>query len=101
MKKHYLTCDCLFWVLQDNVGFGWGFGIPAAVMMVAVLVFLAGSKIYRFKPPGGSALTTIAQVAVAAARKRNVCLSNERGLYEGPTHGSRPVEKLNHTDQLL
>lgn len=70
-------------------------------MMVAVLVFLAGSKIYRFKPPGGSALTTIAHVVVAAARKRKVCPNNERFLYEGPTHGSRPVEKLSHTDQLL
>lgn len=91
----------LFVYIQDNVGFGWGFGIPAAVMMVAVLVFLAGASIYRFKPPGGSALTTIAQVAVAAARKRKVCPSNERFLYEGPTQGSRPVEKLSHTDQLL
>jgi hypothetical protein len=70
-------------------------------MMVAVLVFLAGVSIYRFKLPGGSALTTIAQVAVAAAQKRKVCPSNERVLYEGPTQGSRPVEKLSHTDQLL
>uniref|UniRef100_A0A7I4F350 Uncharacterized protein n=1 Tax=Physcomitrium patens TaxID=3218 RepID=A0A7I4F350_PHYPA len=91
----------LFVYIQDNVGFGWGFGIPAAVMMVAVVVFLAGSRIYRFKPPGGSALTTIAQVAVAATRKRRVCLSHDRTLYEGSFQGRGPVERLNHTDQLV
>ena len=70
-------------------------------MMVAVLVFIAGSRIYRFKPPGGSPLSTIAQVVVAAVRKRKVSLSNEMCLYEGPTHGSRSMEKLSHTDQFL
>ncbi|CAK9256606.1 unnamed protein product [Sphagnum jensenii] len=85
----------------DNVGFSWGFGIPAAVMLLAVVIFMAGSNIYRFKAPQGSPLTTIAQVAVAAAWKQNVGpLSDEAVLYTGPILGSGPIEKLCHTEQF-
>ncbi|CAM6039344.1 unnamed protein product [Sphagnum compactum] len=91
----------VFVYIQDNVGFSWGFGIPAAVMLVAVVIFMAGSNIYRFKAPQGSPLTTIAQVAVAAAWKQNVGpLSDEAVLYTGPILGSGPIEKLCHTEQF-
>lgn len=69
-------------------------------MMVAVLVFVAGSRLYRFKVPRGSPLTTIAQVVVAAVCKKAVTV-NERILYEGTTQSSRVSEKLCHTDQFL
>lgn len=69
-------------------------------MIVAVLVFLGGSGIYRFKVPHGSPLTTIAQVAVAAARKSMIG-NTDGSLYEGPIHGRGSVEKLCHTDQFL
>jgi hypothetical protein len=70
-------------------------------MLVAVVIFMAGSNIYRFKAPQGSPLTTIAQVAVAAAWKQNVGpLSDEAVLYTGPILGSGPVEKLCHTEQF-
>lgn len=70
-------------------------------MMVAVLVFVAGSRLYRFKVPHGSPLTTIAQVVVAAVCKKKVATVNERILYEGTTQSSRVSEKLYHTDQFL
>jgi peptide/histidine transporter 3/4 len=92
---------CLGEGLQDNVGFGWGFGIPAIVMIIAVVIFMVGSKIYRFKPPGGSPLATIAQVVIAAARKRHHGPISETLLYAGPVHGRRgPIEKICHTEQF-
>jgi len=86
--------------LQDNVGFGWGFGIPAAVMILAVVIFLAGSKIYRFKAAQGSPLATIAQVVIAAAWKWHLGPVSENVLYAGPVHGNGPLEKLCHTEQF-
>ncbi|BBG96539.1 hypothetical protein Prudu_005376 [Prunus dulcis] len=50
--------------LQDNVGWGLGFGILAGV--------LVGIKRYRKQRPPGSPFTTLAQVFVAAARKSHV-----------------------------
>ncbi|KAH9566384.1 hypothetical protein CY35_04G127700 [Sphagnum magellanicum] len=91
----------VFVYIQDNVGFGWGFGIPAIVMIIAVVIFMVGSKIYRFKPPGGSPLATIAQVVIAAARKRHHGPISETLLYAGPVYGRRgPIEKICHTEQF-
>ncbi|KAH9548357.1 hypothetical protein CY35_11G084600 [Sphagnum magellanicum] len=90
----------VFIYIQDNVGFGWGFGIPAAVMILAVVIFLAGSKIYRFKAAQGSPLATIAQVVIAAAWKWHLGPVSETVLYAGPVHGNEPLEKLCHTEQF-
>lgn len=67
-------------------------------MMVAILVLVAGSRLYRSKIPHGSPLTTIAQVVVAAVCKKKVAIVNERVLYEGTTQSSRVSEKLYHID---
>ncbi|KAK8928741.1 putative peptide/nitrate transporter [Platanthera zijinensis] len=37
--------------IQDNVGWVLGFGIPCVVMVIALLVFLLGSRTYRCYPP--------------------------------------------------
>ncbi|CAN6209071.1 unnamed protein product [Urochloa humidicola] len=66
-----VASSVLVWV-QTNVGWGWGFGIPAGAMAAAVACFLLGSRRYRHQRPGGSPLTRMLQVAVAAWRKRNV-----------------------------
>ena len=62
----------LVWV-QTSVGWGIGYGVPAIFSALSVAVFLAGTAAYRrCQPPGGSPLTRIAQVVVAAARKHDV-----------------------------
>ncbi|XP_019250298.1 PREDICTED: protein NRT1/ PTR FAMILY 5.2-like [Nicotiana attenuata] len=63
--------------LQDNVGWGAGYGLPTAGLAVSVMVFLLGTRYYRHKKPTGSPFTRIAQVVVAAARKWKVVVPND------------------------
>ncbi|TVU40103.1 hypothetical protein EJB05_13552, partial [Eragrostis curvula] len=98
-----VASSVLVWV-QTNVGWGWGFGVPAVAMAVAVASFLAGSKLYRHQKPGGSPLTRMLQVLVAAWRKSGAALPadasllhEEAGSSASAIQGSR---KLEHTDQF-
>ncbi|KAB2594805.1 protein NRT1/ PTR FAMILY 5.4-like [Pyrus ussuriensis x Pyrus communis] len=58
--------------LQDNIGWGLGFGILAGVLVVSLVSFLVGTKRYREQMPPGSPFTMVVQVLVAAARKWHV-----------------------------
>ncbi|KAI3740539.1 hypothetical protein L2E82_31007 [Cichorium intybus] len=62
--------------VQDNIGWGWGFAIPTLVVAVALGLFLAGRSRYRREVPVGSPLTKVAQVIVAAVRKRRLSPEN-------------------------
>ncbi|KAL2348145.1 hypothetical protein Fmac_002145 [Flemingia macrophylla] len=66
--------------IQDNLGRGWGYGICAVAIVLALLVFLSGTRKYRFKKLVGSPLTQFAQVFVAALRKRNMDLPSHSSL---------------------
>lgn len=97
-----IASSVLVWI-QMNVGWGWGFGIPAVAMAIAVVSFFTGSRLYRIQKPGGSPLTRIFQVVIAAFRKLNVQVPSEKSLLyetadeECQIQGSR---KLQHTDKL-
>ncbi|KAJ7964807.1 protein NRT1/ PTR FAMILY 6.4 [Quillaja saponaria] len=58
--------------VQDNVGRGWGYGISAGTMMIAVATLLAGTPLYRYKKPQGSPLTVIWRVLFLAWKKRSL-----------------------------
>ncbi|XP_047340675.1 protein NRT1/ PTR FAMILY 6.4 [Impatiens glandulifera] len=58
--------------IQDNVGRGWGYGISAATMVVAVVVLLSGARFYRYKKPQGSPLTVIWRVIFLAWKNRRI-----------------------------
>lgn len=66
--------------IQDNVGREWGYGICACAIVFGLLVFLSGTKRYRFKKLVGSPLTQIATVFVAAWRKRRLDLPSDPSL---------------------
>ncbi|KAM3389009.1 hypothetical protein ACQJBY_011255 [Aegilops geniculata] len=87
--------------VQVRYGWGWGFGIPAVVMAIAVGSFFVGTPLYRHQRPGGSPLTRIAQVLVAATRKLSVPVDgsalHETTDRESGIEGSR---KLEHTEQF-
>ncbi|KAM1049346.1 hypothetical protein ACFX2C_028460 [Malus domestica] len=57
---------------KNNVGWAAGFGILTGAMVVALALFLFGYKKFRRQGPLGSPFTTVAQVFVAATRKRHL-----------------------------
>ncbi|KAG2329035.1 hypothetical protein Bca52824_000215 [Brassica carinata] len=92
----------IFWI-QISVGWAWGFGVPTVAMVIAVMFFFSGSCYYRLQRPGGSPLTRLFQVIVAAFRKMSVEVPEDKSLLfetaddESNITGSR---KLEHTDNL-
>ncbi|KAG9132873.1 hypothetical protein Leryth_014821 [Lithospermum erythrorhizon] len=66
--------------IQDEVGRRWGYGICACAIVIALIIFLLGTRRYRFKKLVGSPLTQIASVFVAAWRKRKIELPSDSSL---------------------
>ncbi|CAN6360105.1 unnamed protein product [Urochloa humidicola] len=89
--------------IQENVGWGWGLGVPTVAMLAAVTAFVSGYPLYVKMAPGGSPFTRLAQVAVAAFRKRNVAVPGGPGqLYHDRKldAGISTAGRLLHTNQL-
>lgn len=97
-----IASTLLVWI-QDDVGWGLGFGIPALLIGIAIASLFSGTHFYRFQKPGGSPLTRICQVLVAAFHKRKLDVPEDNGaLYEtqdrcSAIEGSR---KLEHSNEL-
>ncbi|XP_039779103.1 protein NRT1/ PTR FAMILY 8.3-like isoform X3 [Panicum virgatum] len=92
----------LIWV-QENCGYGIGFGIPTFFIALAIGSFFIGSEIYRFQIPGGSPLTRACQVIVAATRKRKADSPVDSSLlYEldGKSSAIEGSRKLEHSSEF-
>ena len=97
-----ISSSFLVWV-QDNCGWGLGFGIPTFFMALAIGSFFAGTGLYRFQKPGGSPITRACQVVVASLKKWKVHIPVDSSLlYELPDNGSaiKGSRKLQHIDDL-
>nr|TKW27312.1 hypothetical protein SEVIR_3G249300v2 [Setaria viridis] len=66
--------------IQDHVGWGWGFGIPAISMFVSIVEFVVAYPLYVRAKPGGSPFTRQAQILAAAFRKRNAAVPEDRNM---------------------
>lgn len=78
----FIVGNTVFVYLQDNVSWGLGFGLCAAANLVGTLVLVLGSRFYRLQKPEGSPFTGLAQVVVAAVKKRrSVLTSNPKDYY--------------------
>ena len=97
-----VSSSLIVWI-QENAGWGLGFGIPALFMGLAIGSFFLGTPLYRFQKPGGSPLTRMCQVVVASVRKRNLGVPEDSSLlYETPDKSSaiEGSRKLEHSDEL-
>ncbi|KAE9450817.1 hypothetical protein C3L33_17282, partial [Rhododendron williamsianum] len=97
-----ISSSLIVWI-QENAGWGLGFGIPALFMGIAIASFFSGTSLYRFQNPQGSPLTRMCQVLVASFRKRNLEVPTDSSLlYEEPdkTSAMEGSRKLDHTDEL-
>ncbi|XP_048561792.1 protein NRT1/ PTR FAMILY 6.1 [Triticum urartu] len=90
--------------IQMHRGWAAAFGALALAMGASNALFFAGTPLYRHKAPGGSPLTRVAQVLVAAFRKRNADFGDGGyvGLYEvaGAKSAIRGSGKIEHTDDF-
>ncbi|XP_061350167.1 protein NRT1/ PTR FAMILY 8.3-like isoform X2 [Gastrolobium bilobum] len=97
-----ISCSLIVWI-QDNAGWGLGFGIPALIMGLSIGSFFLGTPLYRFQKPGGSPITRICQVLLASFRKKNLVVPEDSSLlYETPhnTSAIKGSRKLEHSDDL-
>ncbi|KAL6583926.1 hypothetical protein OROMI_003215 [Orobanche minor] len=78
--------------VQSDISWSIGLGIPAIFMLISCLLFFMGTKIYVIVAPEGSPLTSIAQVAVVAARKRRLRPSRQPWL---SLFNYTPVKSIN------
>ncbi|CAL0322901.1 unnamed protein product [Lupinus luteus] len=88
--------------IQDNMGWGLGLGIPSIAMLISIVAFVLGSPLYKHVKPEGSPLVRLAQVVVAALKKRKEALPNDsKLLYQNwELDAAISVEgKLLHTEQ--
>lgn len=92
----------LVWI-QDNVGWGLGFGVPAVFMGIAIVLFLSGTALYRFQKRQGSPVTRICQVLVASCRKWNLEVPKDSSLLYESEDKSSAIERsstLGHSGTL-
>ncbi|XP_074293846.1 protein NRT1/ PTR FAMILY 3.1-like [Silene latifolia] len=75
-----LTALTVIVYIQNNVGWGWGLGIPTISMGLSFIAFVVGYPLYYKPKPGGSPLVRMCQVVVAAWKKRNVLMPNHADL---------------------
>ncbi|PON79205.1 Proton-dependent oligopeptide transporter [Parasponia andersonii] len=97
-----ISGSLLVWI-QDNVGWGVGFGIPALFMGIAIASFFSGIPHYRFQKPGGSPVTRMCQVLVASFCKWTLELPKDSSLLFETQDKNSAIEgsrKLEHTDEL-
>jgi solute carrier family 15 (peptide/histidine transporter), member 3/4 len=92
----------LVWI-QDHKGWLWAFLISTLFVALGAGSFFLGSTVYRFLKPGGSPVTRVCQVIVAATHNINTDLPCDSSLlYEIPGQVSAIVgsRKLDHTAGL-
>ncbi|KAM3374122.1 protein NRT1/ PTR FAMILY 2.7 isoform X1 [Capsicum galapagoense] len=70
--------------VEDNVSWKAGFFICVACNVVALVIFLMGSRFYAKFKPQRSPFTSLARVVVASIRKRQIALPSTReDFYQG------------------
>ncbi|KAJ0786008.1 putative bacterial ABC-type protein transporter [Helianthus annuus] len=76
--------------IQQEKGYGWGFGLPTGIMFASLVILAAGFPRYRYKKPMGSVFTRFIQVIVVSVRNhfKGVKVGPKVKLYEVATKES-------------
>lgn len=82
--------------IQNSISWSIGFAIPTFLMLLSIILFFLGTRLYIYVPPEGSVFSGIAQVFVASFKKRKLELpfpddatQQESVLYNPPTWSAR------------
>ncbi|XP_014507371.1 protein NRT1/ PTR FAMILY 2.13 [Vigna radiata var. radiata] len=91
--------------VQDSVSWKIGFGIPTFCMLCSIIMFFMGATLYVRVKPEGSVFSGVAQVLMAAYRKRKLRFpmseeKQEGSFYDPPLTGTTFVSKLPLTKQF-
>lgn len=89
--------------IQDSVSWTLGFGFPAVLMLWAIILLFAGTKIYVHVKPEGTMFSGITQVFIAAYKNRRLTLPANGevvGIFYDPPLEESVASKLPLTQQL-
>ncbi|XP_028770008.1 protein NRT1/ PTR FAMILY 5.4-like [Neltuma alba] len=73
--------SCLVIYIEEDVGWAAGLCVVTGAVGLALVLFLVGIRRYRKEGPTGSPFTSMAQVFVAAIRKRRVGTTRDPHIY--------------------
>lgn len=87
---------------EDTGMWTLGFLVATGSAILALILFLSGSRRYRYVKLSGNPLPRVAQVFVAAARKWDVDPAEEGELYElkGSESAIKGSRKIRHSNKL-
>ncbi|CAN1318930.1 Protein NRT1/ PTR FAMILY 5.10 [Linum perenne] len=83
--------------VQDNINWGLGFGIPCLVMVLALIIFLLGTRTYRYGVTRDEDNGFLRICKVFGAAIRNWHIDSSAVTLEEESRGTLPCE---HSDQL-
>ncbi|KAJ4707526.1 Protein NRT1/ PTR FAMILY 2.11 like [Melia azedarach] len=87
--------------VESNVSWTIGLAIPTSLMILSCALFFLGSRLFVKVKPEGSPLTSLAQVVIAATRKRMLKLPDHPALCLFNCMPSNSMNsKLPYTDQF-
>ncbi|XBI84110.1 hypothetical protein VPH35_092490 [Triticum aestivum] len=88
--------------LENNKGWGVGFAVCAAIVLLGLLIWAAGFPFYRNQVPAGSPITRIMQVIIVACKKRNLKLpaNPDDDLNQMTDDDAKGLEVLQRTEGL-
>lgn len=85
--------------VAESISWFWSFTIMGTAMLLSTACLVAGAGYYRHKKPQGSPLTRIAQVIVAASRKKRIPPPSDSAMlfevhdHENGVHSAEPTLK--------
>ncbi|OIV93921.1 hypothetical protein TanjilG_05624 [Lupinus angustifolius] len=99
-----LITQTLVVYIQDSLSWKLGLAIPTLCMFCSIILFFVGKGVYVHVKAEGSIFSGIAQVLVAACKKRKVKLPSEERVddvfYDPPLTGTSVLSKLPVTKQF-